>query len=340
MARTTATSTARPPPRSNRNPVDNRASARRNARLATPLRPAAHLIRLVADPRPPPRRASARTPRRRRLATRQRRRRRVWDLESRTRGRPHQHMSRDGRSHAATSSARPPRPDTTVQFRAYKARVIASCGRLISSVASVPRDGIVSGADHRGPRPGRFAAQGQDLGRSPLCRQGPSSTSGSHISLSTSSSTIPVRGLMTIALGERHGGVVRRPTSRIGWTPGEQAWWLRPVGRNGSRRCHDPRASVTPQAAALRAWLFSRESSSVVSIGGVAPSTGEAGGRSGRERALPTRRGCFSKASMAGLWCSVVGRLSGARPLCVTVLSPGGPFLGRLGGYLVTVSLG
>ena len=43
-------------PRSDRNPMDSRASARRDARLATPLRPPALLIRLVANPRPPPRR--------------------------------------------------------------------------------------------------------------------------------------------------------------------------------------------------------------------------------------------------------------------------------------------
>ena len=90
------------PPRSNRNPMDNRASARRNARLATPLRPPALLIRLVAHLRSPPRHASARATRRRRLATRQRRHRRIRDLESRARGRPHRHMSPDGRSHAAT----------------------------------------------------------------------------------------------------------------------------------------------------------------------------------------------------------------------------------------------
>ena len=72
--------------------------------------------------------------RRRRLAVRQRRRQRVRHLESRARGRPHRHMSPDGRSPRQQSPARPPRPGTTVQFRARKARLIASCDTLISSV--------------------------------------------------------------------------------------------------------------------------------------------------------------------------------------------------------------
>jgi hypothetical protein len=40
--------------------------------------------------------------------------------------------------------------------------------------------------------------------------------------------------------------------------------------------------SSTPQAVALRAWLLLMESSSVVSLADIAPSPGEAGGRSGR----------------------------------------------------------
>ena len=160
------------PPRSNRNPMDNRASARRDARLATPLRPPALLIRLVAHPRSPPRRASARTPRRRRLATRQRRRRRVRDLESRARGRPHRHTSPDRRSHTATITCSTSAARHHVQLRAHKARVIASRDTLISSAR------VGSARPHRQRRgppsagPGRFAAQGQDLGRPPFTVKG------------------------------------------------------------------------------------------------------------------------------------------------------------------------
>ena len=183
--------------------MDNRASARRNARLATPLRPPALLIRLVAHLRSPPRRASARATRRRRLATRQRRRRPVWHLESRARGRPHPHMSPDGQAHAATITYSTPRPGTTVQFRAYKDRVIASCDTLISSVrvGSARRHCQWRGPPSAAPRPlGGSRTGSRDT---PLYRQGPSSTPGSHIALSTSSSTISIRGL-----SGRHGRVV------------------------------------------------------------------------------------------------------------------------------------
>ena len=164
------TSAAAIPARSHRNGPG--ASARRDARLATPLRPPALLIRLVAHPRSPPRRASARTPRRRRLATRQRRRRRVRDLESRARGRPHRHTSPDRRSHTATITCSTSAARHHVQLRAHKARVIASRDTLISSAR------VGSARPHRQRRgppsagPGRFAAQGQDLGRPPFTVKG------------------------------------------------------------------------------------------------------------------------------------------------------------------------